>query len=222
MSLRGRRIARRERRDLARRAKLAKLSQGTTLRVRPGWAVIIQALAFVRKELGEILRQPRLLLLLVFGPFVLLLLFGAGYQNATIGLRTEFVGPPGSLYEQAVNDYTDQVGDYIDPMGFTNDIDAATERLDDEQLDVVVVFPTDALDQILSGESATIRGAPREARSLPADGDRHRVEARRAGGQRLDSRCHRGRGAGRARSCRRGGECVDGTRRIVGGRRGHR
>ena len=156
MSLRGRRMARRERRDLARRAKLTRLRQGANLRVRPAWAVVIQALAFVRKELSEILRQPRLLLLLVFGPFVLLLLFGAGYQDATIGLRTEFVGPPGSIYEQAVSKYTDQVGDYIDPMGFTNDVDAATERLDDEELDVVVVFPTAALDQILSGESATI------------------------------------------------------------------
>ena len=35
MSLRGRRIARRERRDLARRAKLARLRQGTNLRARP-------------------------------------------------------------------------------------------------------------------------------------------------------------------------------------------
>ena len=156
MSLRGRRLARRERRDLARRAKLAKLRQGANLRVRPAWAVVIQALAFVRKELSEILRQPRLLLLLVFGPFVLLLLFGAGYQDATIGLRTEFVGPRGSIYEQAVTNYTDQVGDYIDPMGFTDDVDAATERLNDEELDVVVVFPTDALDRILGGESATI------------------------------------------------------------------
>ena len=156
MSLRGRRAARRERRDLARRAKLAKLREGTNLRARPAWATAVQALAFVRKELAEIIRQPRLLVLLVLGPFLLLLLFGAGYRTRTIQLRTEFVGPAGSVYEQAVTDYADQLEQYIEPMGFTNDVDVAVERLNDGDLDAVVVFPTDALEAILGGESAKI------------------------------------------------------------------
>jgi ABC-2 type transport system permease protein len=92
----------------------------------------------------------------VLGPFLLLLLFGAGYQDANIQLRTEFVGPPGSVYEQAVTDYADQLEQYIEPMGFTTDVDAAVERLNDGDLDAVVVFPTDALEAILSGESAKI------------------------------------------------------------------
>jgi ABC-2 type transport system permease protein len=156
MSLRARRIARRERRAVARRAKLTRLRQGTNLRARPAWATVIQAFAFVRKELGEILRQPKLLILLVFGPFLLLLVFGAGYRDATIGLRTEFVGPPGSVYEQVVNDYGDVIGDYIDPMGFSNDTAAALARLDAGEIDAVVAFPDDALDQVLGGERARI------------------------------------------------------------------
>ena len=40
--------------------------------------------------------------------------------------------------------------------GFTSDRDAAVGRLEDGELDAVVVFPTDALDQILGGESAKI------------------------------------------------------------------
>jgi ABC-2 type transport system permease protein len=156
MSIRGRRIERRRRRDLAHEVKLAKLRQGTRLRASPAWATVVQALAFVRKELAEIIRQPRLLLLLVLGPFLLLLLFGAGYKDATVRVRTEFVGPKGSVYERAVTDQSDQLDEYIDAQGFTSDRDAAMRRLKDGELDAVVVFPDDALDQILGGHSATI------------------------------------------------------------------
>jgi ABC-2 type transport system permease protein len=157
VSVRGRRLARKERRALERDAKLSKLRQGTNLRASPGWATVVQALAFVRKELAEIFRQPKLLVLLVVGPFVLLLLFGAGYKDTTIQLRTAFVGPEGSLYEQAVADYADQLDEYLDPQGFTSDEGAAVQRLEDGELDAVVVFPADALDQILGGESAKIK-----------------------------------------------------------------
>ncbi|MET0459299.1 MAG: ABC transporter permease [Ilumatobacteraceae bacterium] len=156
MSIKARRTDRRRRRAIDREVKLDKLRQGTNLRASPGWATVVQALAFVRKELAEIIRQPRLLALLVLGPFVLLLLFGAGYKDTTVELRTAFVGPDGSLYEQAVTDHVDDLDEYIDPQGFTSDRQAALRRLEDGELDAVVVFPTDALDQILGGESAKI------------------------------------------------------------------
>ena len=59
------------------------------------WFRIVQVLGFIRKELVEILRQPKLVATLVFGPFVILLLFGLGYNNQPLELRTLFVGPPG-------------------------------------------------------------------------------------------------------------------------------
>ena len=157
MSIRQRREARHERRDAAREVKLATLRQGTNLRASPWWATVVQSLAFVRKELAEIVRQPKLLVLLVLGPFVLLLLFGAGYEDTTIRLRTEFVAPQGSVYEQAVDDHADQLDDYVDVRGFTNDEAAAVRRLKDGQLDVVVVFPTDPLQDIVGGKSAEIQ-----------------------------------------------------------------
>jgi ABC-2 type transport system permease protein len=55
-----------------------------------------------------------------------------------------------------VSDHADSFGDYIDAQGFTDDRDAAVRRLEDGDIDAVVVFPTDALDQILGGTSATI------------------------------------------------------------------
>ena len=66
------------------------------------WRWAIRSQTFVRKELAEILRQPRLLVLLVVGPFVLLLLFGTGYSQNTVRLRTLFVGQEGSIYEETL------------------------------------------------------------------------------------------------------------------------
>lgn len=156
MSIRDRRETRRRRRDEAREVKLSRLRQGTNIRSSPAWAIVVQALAFVRKELVEIGRQPKLILLLVVGPFLLLLLFGAGYKDTTVQLRTEFVGPAGSLYEDAVAEYADELGEYIEPSGFSGDREAAIRRLEDGEIDAVVVFPADAVDDILAGRRAKV------------------------------------------------------------------
>ena len=126
------------------------------LRVRGPWAAVIQCSAFVRKELAEIVRQPRLILLLILGPFALLMLFGAGYRSESLGLRTMFVGPPDSFYEEAIAEYHDVLERFVDPRGYTADEAAARAALEDDDLDVVVVFPEDPLAQVLAGESAVI------------------------------------------------------------------
>ena len=42
---------------------------------------IIRASSFFRKEIFEILRQPRLVATLVLGPFLILFIFGIGYRD---------------------------------------------------------------------------------------------------------------------------------------------
>jgi ABC-2 type transport system permease protein len=126
------------------------------LHVRGPWAAVIQCSAFVRKELAEIIRQPRLILLLIVGPFALLVLFGMGYRSESLGLRTMFVGPPDSFYEEAIAKYQDALERFVDPRGYTSDESAAREALADDELDVVVVFPEDPLSQVLAGEHAVI------------------------------------------------------------------
>ncbi len=126
------------------------------------WRWAIRSQTFVRKELVEILRQPRLLVLLVVGPFVLLLLFGTGYSQNTVRLHTLFVGQEGSIYEQTLNESGDQLDDFVDNEGFVNDKDAALRSLDNGDVDLVVVFPDDPLAQVLAGEQATIEVFDRE------------------------------------------------------------
>lgn len=150
------RPARQARRVRKREHRQARRLRGSSLRAGPAWATVIQAFAFVRKELVEILRQPKLLVLLVGGPFLLLLLFGAGYGESTISMRTMFVARAGSMYEEAISGYHEELADYIVFEGFTSDRDAALALLDQQRVDVVVTFPDDALDQILAGQSAEI------------------------------------------------------------------
>jgi ABC-2 type transport system permease protein len=130
--------------------------QARDLRVGGPWATVIQSSAFVRKELAEIVRQPRLILLLIVGPFALLMLFGTGYRSESLGLRTMFVGPPNSVYEDAVADYREMLERFVDPRGYTADEAAALDALADDELDVVVVFPADPLGEVLAGRQAVI------------------------------------------------------------------
>jgi len=55
--------------------------------------IFIRTSSFLIMEIVEILRQPRLVLTLVLGPFLILLLFGIGYRNEARPLRTMFVVP---------------------------------------------------------------------------------------------------------------------------------
>src|ERR1051326_8202419 len=59
---------------------------------------LIRVSSFMSKELTEIIRQPRLILTLVFGPFLIMFLFGLGYPNQNRTLRTTLVAEdPNSL-----------------------------------------------------------------------------------------------------------------------------
>jgi ABC-2 type transport system permease protein len=118
--------------------------------------MVIRSFAFVRKEIVEIIRQPRLVLLLVLGPFILLLLFGAGYANTELAKRAIFVGQTGSIYEDVLTTYEEDLDAFIDSVGMVATVEEGKAALAVGDVDVVVVFPDDPADTVLSGSSATI------------------------------------------------------------------
>ena len=118
---------------------------------------LVQVGGFVRKEIVAVARQPRLLLVLVAGPFVILLLFGLGYDQEQSVLRTAFVGPPGSIYEDSLEQFTDELEQYVENAGYSDDLAEAEARLRDGEIDAIVVFPTDPIDDVLAGEQADIK-----------------------------------------------------------------
>jgi ABC-2 type transport system permease protein len=125
--------------------------------VNPAWAVVIRSFAFLRKEVVEIVRQPRLVALLVVGPFALLLMFGSGYAETSIVKRAIFVGPPDSIYAEVLASYEDQLSDFVDSRGLVATEAEGRAALARGDVDVVVVFPDHPEEAVMRGERAVIK-----------------------------------------------------------------
>src|SRR5919202_2809094 len=102
---------------------------------------VIRPLAFLRAEIFEILRQPKLVLTLVLGPFLILLLFGIGYRNEARALRTIFVAPQGSQLAKQIQQNAGSLGPQLVFVDLVSDEAAARERLRRGEVDVVAVAP---------------------------------------------------------------------------------
>jgi ABC-2 type transport system permease protein len=117
---------------------------------------VIRSLAFFRKDLFEVLRQPRLLLTLILGPFLILLAFGIGFVPDPPAWRTVLVVPPGSELEGETEQLRDLLSDQVELIGTTPDEDSAREMLGSEEADIAVVVPVDAIELIRSNQQAQI------------------------------------------------------------------
>lgn len=116
----------------------------------------LQIATFMRKETLDVLRQPRLLLTLVFGPFLIMAAFGMGYKDTPQAMRTLFVAPAGSPFLDRVETYADDLGSYVEYAGATSDAANARRQLTRGDVDLLVTFPDDPLTEVLSGERAAV------------------------------------------------------------------
>jgi ABC-2 type transport system permease protein len=116
----------------------------------------IRASAFVGKEINEVRRQPRLVLSLILGPFLILFLFGLGYQGETNRLSALIVVPKTGGYSTNIEDYQKLVGGQLNILGITTDEAGALQRLSEREVDLVVEVPADITRQISSGAQAQL------------------------------------------------------------------
>jgi ABC-2 type transport system permease protein len=120
------------------------------------WRSLIRVSSFLRKEIVEVLRQPRLVLTLVLGPFLILLLFAAGLKEFDPPVRTAFVAPEDDRLAQMVEEFAEGQQERLIVEGVTQDEEEALDRLRNGTLDLVVVFPQDAVGTIRGNERAAI------------------------------------------------------------------
>ncbi|MEO5951207.1 MAG: hypothetical protein ABIQ44_01945, partial [Chloroflexia bacterium] len=97
---------------------------------------LVRAGAFVGKELNEVRRQPRLVLSLILGPFLILLLFGIGYRGESGSLSGIFVVPPDGAYSQDIATYQKLVGDRLQIKRVTTNLDDALVDLKANKVDL--------------------------------------------------------------------------------------
>jgi ABC-2 type transport system permease protein len=117
---------------------------------------LTRSLAFVRKELVSVWRQPRLIATLVLGPFLILFLFGLGYQEMPEPFRTVLVAEEtGSAIGVDAEELGEAFGEGIDLVEVTDDVDSARQQLVAGEVDLVLVAPEDGLEALQRGEQAT-------------------------------------------------------------------
>ena len=116
----------------------------------------LQIATFLKKEAVDVLHQPRLLLTLVIGPFLIMAVFGIGYRDSPDPLRTQFVVPADSPLADQIDGYADEISTFVDYRGVSSDLEAARRQLFDGDIDLIVTFPDDPLQTVLDGEQAPI------------------------------------------------------------------
>jgi len=117
---------------------------------------IIRLLSFFSKEVNEVRRQPKLVLSLLLGPFVILLLFGVGYSSERPKIRTVLVTPPQGLDLVNINDLEKAISANFTLVDTTSDQNAALALLRSGQADLIEILPPDAEQQLSNGQQATI------------------------------------------------------------------
>lgn len=111
-------------------------------------------LAFFKKELIAIVRQPKLVLTLVAGPFAILALFGAGYKQTVDPLAAVFVIVDSGPFIDELESRTDELGDAFNFVGTVDTAGAALTEIRSGRADVAIVVPPNPVTKVRNGERA--------------------------------------------------------------------
>lgn len=112
--------------------------------------------AFVTKDILEVIRRPGALFSLIFGPFIIMGLFGLGYNGQYRPLETVLVIPSNSSLPRDPNFYQPYLGDSVHLSSITDNVDAARAQLQRQQIDLMVVAPSNVEQNFLSGQQSSI------------------------------------------------------------------
>ena len=118
--------------------------------------VIWRLLAFIGKELVETIRRPGAIVSLVLGPFLIMAIFGLGFNGIRRPLETIVVIPGDSQLPTNVADYQELAGPALHVADVVPDRAAAESRLDAGDVDVIVIAPQDPDAAFREGQRSTI------------------------------------------------------------------
>jgi ABC-2 type transport system permease protein len=117
---------------------------------------IVRSTTFLRKELATVFRQPRLILTLILGPFLIMLLFGFAFQAEGRSLRTLFVVDEESPFAQEVQEFAQTIGPAIIYEGIMPDRDQALRELARNNVDMVIIVPENPMEIIRNNQQAVL------------------------------------------------------------------
>ena len=117
---------------------------------------LIRIGAFAKKEVTEILRQPRLLMSLILGPFLILLLFGIGYRNEGRNLKAIVVVSRQNPVQDTVKEYAQNLGSHLQIVAITDNQTEARAKLRNRDVDLVVVVPDETAQTVKGNRQSVI------------------------------------------------------------------
>jgi ABC-2 type transport system permease protein len=115
---------------------------------------LIRSSSFVSKEFTEIVRQPRLIITLVLGPFLIMFLFGLGYPEQNRTLRTTFVAEDPDSLQANMDLFTNSASPAIASQDVETDKELALAKLALNQTDLVIEIPKDPMGQVRQNQQA--------------------------------------------------------------------
>jgi ABC-2 type transport system permease protein len=124
--------------------------------MRAAATMILRLLALVGKELVEVVRRPGALVSLVLGPFLIMAIFGLGYNGVRRPLETVVVAPPEAGLPADPQTYQDLAGGGLHIVAVVDDVKKADADLENGTLDVVIVAPADAEAKFKAGQQSVI------------------------------------------------------------------
>ncbi|MCZ7572303.1 MAG: ABC transporter permease [Ardenticatenaceae bacterium] len=113
--------------------------------------------AFLAKEVLDVMRQPRLVLVLILGPFLILLLFGLGFTGKQAPVPVILVIPEGAQLPPDLANRTWNFGPDFPVRGVTSDEQWARSELATGTVEVVAILPHETYSTLLAGRQITIR-----------------------------------------------------------------
>jgi len=116
----------------------------------------LRLLALVGKDLVEVVRRPGALVSLVLGPFLIMAVFGIGYNGERRPLETVVVVPPGSGLPTDTESYQRLAGAGLHIGAVVADAGPARQGVVDGGTDVLVIAPADAEARFRAGEQSII------------------------------------------------------------------
>jgi ABC-2 type transport system permease protein len=115
---------------------------------------LIRISSFLRKELTEIFRQPKLISTLVLGPFLIMFLFGLANPGQGRTLRTTFVVTDPKAFKEQIDSFAASFSSFLVNYAIEADKELALVALAHNQTDMVIIVPDVPLETIQNNQQA--------------------------------------------------------------------
>ncbi len=118
---------------------------------------LTQVLALFTKEASEVFRQPRLILSLILGPFLILLVFGLSFKGGLPHFKVALVVPPNSLSTQQLSELEQTIQTSFTLVSADSNQAAAEAKLRSGQVDIVEVLPANFAQNAEQGQQSYVK-----------------------------------------------------------------